>query len=232
MLCSSGSRGFTGHHLAPASLRSVDHFHVIHGFVRLESGCPQLYPGFLSKNNLFQYDMTLDPNRKTTFNAEDAILDPRTVIGHVHLKVSDLERSIKFYTEILGFEITTRYGRQAAFLSAGGYHHHIGLNTWHSAGASPPPRNSTGLYHFAILVPSRKDLARSLKRLLDHNWPIEGASDHGVSHAIYLSDPDMNGIEIYSDLPREEWPRDSEGNTVMQTLPLDLNALLTEADHS
>ena len=156
------------------------------------------------------------------------VIHPETKIGHVHLKVSDIERSVQFYTDVLGFEVTTWYGKSAVFLSAGGYHHHIGLNTWESLGGSPPPSGSTGLYHFAILVPNRKELARSLKRLLDHVWVIDGASDHGVSEAIYLRDPDENGIEIYCDRPRDQWPRDSSGNLAMYTRHLDLDALLAE----
>ncbi|MGA9365153.1 MAG: VOC family protein [Bacteroidota bacterium] len=159
---------------------------------------------------------------------EDQPIDSGVSIGHVHLKVADLERSVKFYTEVLGFEITERMGSSAAFLSAGGYHHHIGLNTWESAGGSPPPQRSTGLYHFAILMPNRKELARALKRLVDHKWPIDGASDHGVSEAIYLRDPDDNGIEIYADRPRDQWPRDSNGKLVMYTRPLDVDSLMRE----
>lgn len=155
-------------------------------------------------------------------------MNPETRIGHVHLKVADLERAVMFYTEVLGFAITTRLGTQAAFLSAGGYHHHIGLNTWESAGGSPAPRGTTGLFHFAILVPNRLELARSLRRLIDHKWPIEGASDHGVSHAIYLRDPDQNGIEIYCDLPRDNWPKDADGELLMYTRPLDLEKLMAE----
>jgi catechol 2,3-dioxygenase len=157
-------------------------------------------------------------------------IHPETRVGHVHLKVSDLERSIKFYTEVLGFEITGRMGISAAFLSTGGYHHHIGLNTWESAGGSPPPRGSTGLYHLAILLPNRKELARIVKRLAEYNWPIDGASDHGVSEAIYLKDPDRNGIELYSDRPREAWPRDKNGHYVLVTLPLDIESLMAELD--
>lgn len=157
-------------------------------------------------------------------------IDPGASIGHVHLKVSDLERSVKFYTEVLGFDITTRYGDGAVFLSAGGYHHHIGLNTWESAGASPPSAHSTGLYHFAILMPNRKELARALKRLTDHQWPLDGASDHGVSEALYLRDPDDNGIEIYSDRPHDQWPRDSSGSIMMYTRPLDLDSLMAELE--
>ena len=157
-------------------------------------------------------------------------IHPGATIGHVHLKVSDLERSVKFYTESLGFEVTTRYGRDAAFLSAGGYHHHIGLNTWQSDGGSPPSSGSTGLYHFAILMPNRKELARALRRLTDHQWPIDGASDHGVSEAIYLRDPDSNGIELYADRPRDQWPHDSNDALIMYTRPLDLESLIAELE--
>ena len=134
-------------------------------------------------------------------------IHPQAKIGHVHLKVSDLARSIKFYTEVLGFEVTTRMGNSAVFLSAGGYHHHIGLNTWESEGGKAPSPENTGLYHLAILMPDRKELARTLKRLSDHHWPIEGAADHGVSEAVYLRDPDGNGIEICVDRPKEQWPQ-------------------------
>lgn len=151
-----------------------------------------------------------------------------TRIGHVHLKVSDLERSVRFYTEVLGFEVTARMGQSAAFLSAGGYHHQIGLNIWESQGGSPPPRGSTGLYHFAILLPSRKELTRAILRLQRHNWPIKGAADHGVSEAIYLRDPDENGIELYVDRPREEWPRGPKGDTILYTHPLDIDGLIAE----
>lgn len=157
-------------------------------------------------------------------------IHPEAVIGHVHLKVSDLERAIEFYTGALGFELQQRYGSQAAFLSAGGYHHHIGLNTWESLGGSPPPFGSTGLYHFAILYPTRVELARAYKRLLDHGVPIDGASDHGVSQAIYLRDPDENGIEIYWDRPREAWPVGPDGSLRMVVDPLDLADLLAELD--
>ena len=160
--------------------------------------------------------------------SKSQLIDPKTVIGHLHLKVSDLDRAIQFYTEVLGFELTTRMGRQAAFLSAGGYHHHIGLNTWESRGGNPPPPHATGLFHFAILLPSRVALAQTLQRLLDHNWPIDGASDHGVSEAIYLRDPDQNGIELYRDRPLEEWPKNDNGDLVMITEALDLDALLRE----
>src|SRR5512132_1030883 len=134
-------------------------------------------------------------------------IDPNVRIGHVHLKVADLERSLAFYRDVLGFELTQRLGRQAAFLSAGGYHHHIGLNTWESAGGSPPPEGTTGLYHLAILYPSRADLADALRRLAEHKVPLDGASDHGVSEALYLHDPDFNGIELYWDKPESQWPR-------------------------
>jgi catechol 2,3-dioxygenase len=163
---------------------------------------------------------------------ENYDVSPQTTIGHVHLKVSNLERAVRFYTEVMGFEETVRYGDSAAFLSVGGYHHHLGLNTWESAGASPPPQRSTGLYHFAILLPTRKALARTFQRLLDHNVPIDGASDHGVSEAIYLHDPDHNGIEIYWDRPRDQWPQDENGNLTMYTRRLDLRNLLQELNES
>ncbi len=155
-------------------------------------------------------------------------ISPQTRIGHVHLKVSDLERALRFYRDVLGFEVTQRYGRQAAFLSAGGYHHHIGLNTWESAGGSPPPAGSTGLYHVAILYPSRADLAHALRRLLKANIPLDGAADHGVSEALYLHDPDGNGVELYWDRPPEQWPRNRDGAIQMFTHPLDLDDLLRE----
>jgi catechol 2,3-dioxygenase len=156
-------------------------------------------------------------------------IDPRTEIGHVHLKVSDLHRSIAFYRDVLGFELQQRMGDEAAFLSAGGYHHHIGLNTWQSKGGSPPPPGTTGLFHFAIRYPERRALANALKRVLEAGIPI-GASDHGVSEAIYFEDPDGNGIEIYRDRPREEWPRARDGDGVaMMTAPLDIRGLLAEA---
>ena len=159
-------------------------------------------------------------------------IDPRVDIGHIHLKVSDLDRALDFYVGVLGFELKQRLGDQAAFVSAGDYHHHIGLNTWESAGAGPPPRNTTGLFHFAIRYPDRRTLADALRRLLAANVAIDGASDHGVSEAIYLHDPDGNGIELYRDRPREEWPR-SDGdadNVAMFTRALDLNALLEEPE--
>jgi catechol 2,3-dioxygenase len=150
-------------------------------------------------------------------------IDPRVDIGHVHLKVSDLERAVAFYRDVLGFEVQHRYGDEAAFLSAGGYHHHIGLNTWESKGGRPPPRGTTGLYHVAIRYPDRKTLAEAVKAVIDAGVPLSGASDHGVSEAIYLHDPDQNGIELYRDLPREQWPDE------MYSRPLDLQELLAEA---
>lgn len=156
----------------------------------------------------------------------DYSLPAKTSIGHVHLKVSDLDRALGFYRDLLGFEVTTTYGDQAAFLSAGGYHHHIGLNTWHSAGGSPPSEGSTGLFHAAILYPERKDLAAAVKRLFDHDYPLTGASDHGVSEAVYLDDPDGNGIELYWDRPKNKWPKKEDGSIDMYTRPLDLRGLL------
>ena len=156
-------------------------------------------------------------------------LDPRVDIGHVHLKVADLERADAFYSGVLGFEITQRMGRHAAFLSAGGYHHHIGLNTWESEGGSPPPPGSTGLYHVAIRYPDRASLAKALDALTKARVPLDGAADHGVSEALYLRDPDGNGVELYWDRPREAWPRDKEGGLRMVVEPLDLAALLRDA---
>jgi catechol 2,3-dioxygenase len=157
-----------------------------------------------------------------------ATIDPRTDIGHVHLKVSDLDRAIAFYRDVLGFELQQQLGDQAAFLSAGGYHHHIGLNTWESKGGSRPPPGTTGLYHVAIRLPDRPALARTLERVLQAGIGV-GASDHGVSEAIYFEDPDGNGIELYRDRPRDEWPRSADGEVAMVSAPLDLNALLAEA---
>ena len=156
-------------------------------------------------------------------------IDPRVDVGHVHLKVADLERAIAFYSGVLGFDLTERMGRHAAFLSAGGYHHHIGLNTWESQGGPRPPRGSTGLYHVAIRYPDRAALANALRRLVDARVPLEGASDHGVSEALYLRDPDGNGLELYRDRPRAEWPRAADGSVRMTTEPLDVDALLEEA---
>jgi len=156
-------------------------------------------------------------------------IDPRVTIGHVHLKVADLERALGFWRDVLGFEVQQRMGHGAVFLSAGGYHHHIALNTWESRGGSPPPRQATGLYHVAILYPDRAALATALKRVLDAGVSLEGASDHGVSEAIYLRDPDGNGVELYRDRPMAEWPRAADGGLSMTLDPLDLAALLSEA---
>jgi catechol 2,3-dioxygenase len=157
-------------------------------------------------------------------------IDPRVDIGHVHLKVSDIDRALAFYCGVLGFELQQRYGSQAAFVSAGGYHHHIGLNTWESAGGSPPPRNATGLYHVAIRYPDRRTLADAVRRLLDAGISLDGASDHGVSEALYLRDPDGNGIELYRDRARAEWPRSGDGELLMVTERLDVAGLLRELD--
>lgn len=150
-------------------------------------------------------------------------------IGHVHLKVSDLERSVTFYQDMLGFELTQRYGESAAFLSFGGYHHHLGLNTWQSKGGAPAPARSPGLFHFAILYPTQRDLAVAFKRLVDRGMKLDGAADHGVSLALYLHDPDENGIELYWDRPKEEWPHNADGSLAMVTDPIDLEALLSLA---
>lgn len=154
----------------------------------------------------------------------------QTKIGHVHLKVANLDRALDFYCNLLGFELVTTYGKEAAFISAGGYHHHIGLNTWYSKDAPPAPKQSAGLFHVAILYPTRKDLAVAVKRLLDASYPVSGASDHGVSQAIYLDDPDGNGVELYWDRPGDEWPRAADDSIQMFTHPLDLNALLGEVE--
>jgi catechol 2,3-dioxygenase len=156
-------------------------------------------------------------------------IDPRVRIGHVHLKVADLERALKFYRDVLGFELTQHLGQQAAFLSAGGYHHHIGLNIWESAGGPPPPPGTTGLYHLAVLYPTRAALADALRRLLAAGIELVGASDHGVSEALYLRDPDGNGVELYWDRPKAQWPRTPDGGLAMFTQALDLDALLKEA---
>jgi len=153
-------------------------------------------------------------------------IDPRVRIGHVHLKVADLARSLAFYRDVLGFEVTQRYGEGAAFLSAGGYHHHLALNTWESLGGKPPAPGTTGLYHVAILYPERKELADALRRLQRAGIPLDGAADHGVSEALYLKDPDGNGVELYWDRPENEWPRDPQGGLKMGTKPLDLPGLL------
>lgn len=156
-------------------------------------------------------------------------IDPRVSIGHVHLKVADLDRAVSFYSGVLGFDVVQRMGKAAAFLSAGGYHHHIGLNTWESRNGSPPPAGSTGLYHIAIRYPDRASLGDALRRVVAANVPLEGASDHGVSEALYLRDPDGNGLELYWDRPRDEWPRSADGTLEMTTEPLNLEALLAEA---
>jgi catechol 2,3-dioxygenase len=156
-------------------------------------------------------------------------IDPGVTIGHVHLKVADLERALGFYCGVLGFGLTQRYGAQAAFVAAGGYHHHIGLNTWESEGGAPPPPGATGLYHLAIRYPTRAALADALRRLVDAGIRLDGASDHGVSEALYLRDPDGNGVELYRDRPPEEWPRGEDGSLRMGTAPLDVRALLAEA---
>lgn len=155
---------------------------------------------------------------------------PHPTVGHIHLKVADLNRSIAFYRDLLGFDLTQRYGDRAAFLGAGGYHHHIGLNTWESAGATPPPPGHTGLYHSAFLYPDRRSLAQALRRVLDAGIELDGAADHGVSEAVYLRDPDGNGVELYRDRPETEWPRDAAGGLRMVNDRLDLRALLAEAD--
>ena len=159
---------------------------------------------------------------------ENYTVPAQTHIGHVHLKVSDLERSIAFYCGLLGFEITNRYGTQAVFISAGGYHHHIGLNTWYSKGADPAPVRAAGLFHTAILYPTRKDLAIILNRLIEANYTITGMSDHGVSEAIYLDDPDANGVELYWDRPKEMWPANEDGSLNMYTIALDVESLMAE----
>ncbi len=153
-------------------------------------------------------------------------------IGHIHLKVSDLDRALAFYRDVLGFELTQRYGHQSAFLSAGGYHHHIGLNTWESKGGAPPPHGATGLYHVAIVYPTRAELADALRRVTKAGIPLEGAADHGVSEALYLRDPDGNGVELYWDRPREKWPHTPDGGLAMVIEPLDLRDLLNEAPES
>src|SRR4051794_20437223 len=159
-------------------------------------------------------------------------INPHVRIGHVHLKVADLERSLRFYCDVLGFELMQRMGDQAAFVSAGGYHHHIGLNTWDSRGGLPPPPGTTGLFHVGILYPTRAALADALRRLMKARIRLEGSSDHGVSEALYLRDPDQNGVELYWDRPKEQWPRTPKGELAMATEPLDLEALLREGDPS
>jgi len=161
--------------------------------------------------------------------AAERPIDPGVDIGHVHLKVADLDRALSFYCDVLGFELQQRFGQEAAFVSAGGYHHHIGLNTWQSQGGEPPPPGTTGLFHLAIRYPTRRALADALQRLVDNRIPLTGASDHGVSEALYLDDPDRNGVELYWDRPKEEWPEPAPGEKVaMYTRPLDLESLLAE----
>jgi catechol 2,3-dioxygenase len=168
--------------------------------------------------------------RSDTTSKPFAPVDPGVRIGHVHLKVADIDRALAFYQGVLGFELTQRLGPQAAFISAGGYHHHIGLNTWESRSGRPPQSGATGLYHLAILYPTRAALADALRRLIDANVPLEGASDHGVSEALYLRDPDDNGVELYWDRPQEQWPRTPDGELAMYTRRLDLDDLLKQGD--
>jgi catechol 2,3-dioxygenase len=158
------------------------------------------------------------------------VINAGTRIGHVHLKVANIDRALGFYRDVLGFEVTQWYGDDAVFLSAGGYHHHIGLNTWMSRNAEPAPAHYAGLFHLAILFPRRRDLAQALQWLLESNYPIDGASDHGVSEALYLRDPDHNGVELYRDRPQQEWPRTAEGGLAMVTRPLDVEGLLAELE--
>ena len=173
--------------------------------------------------------MPLEPLRPMAGERQpDRPIHPGAKIGHVHLKVADLDRALAFYCGVLGFELMQRYGTQAAFIAAGGYHHHIGLNTWESLGGSPPPPGSTGLYHTAILYPTRPALAGALRRLTAAGVPLDGASDHGVSEALYLRDPDQNGVELYWDKPQEQWPRTPDGQLAMHTRRLDLDSLLQE----
>jgi catechol 2,3-dioxygenase len=155
---------------------------------------------------------------------------PETKVGHIHLTVSDLERSLGFYRDLLGFEISARYGDSAVFLSAGGYHHHIGLNTWAGKDATPAPRGHTGMYHVAFLYPSRPELAKVLKKIMEANYPLDGSADHGVSEAIYLKDPEGNGVELYVDRPKEQWKVSNDGMVEMVTEPLDLEGLMKAAD--
>lgn len=169
----------------------------------------------------------MEPTPAPTETTPRAI-DPRVDIGHVHLKVSDIDRALEFYCGVLGFELMARIGDQAAFISAGGYHHHLGLNTWESKGGAPPPPGTTGLYHTAIRYPDRRTLADALRRVIDAGIPLAGASDHGVSEALYLRDPDSNGVELYRDRPQEEWPRTENGEFTMFTKPLDVEGLLAE----
>jgi catechol 2,3-dioxygenase len=185
-------------------------------------GVPGEKPGDETCLLIQQWPFTAD------IGMESQSIDSNVRIGHVHLKVSDLERSLRFYCDVLGFKIMQRDGDEVAFVSAGGYHHHIGLNTWESAGGAPPLPGATGLYHFAVLYPTRAALADALRRLSAANIPLDGASDHGVSEALYLRDPDQNGIELYWDRPQDRWPRTANGKINMYTRPLDLQALLQE----
>jgi catechol 2,3-dioxygenase len=171
----------------------------------------------------------IPPDLRAPEAAPPALAPAATRIGHVHLKVADLDRAIAFYEGVIGLELRARLGAQAAFLSAGGYHHHLGLNTWESAGGTPPPAGHTGLYHVAFLVPDRRALAQALARVLRAGVPLDGHADHGVSEALYFRDPDGNGIEVYRDRPEAEWPRDAQGGPAMGNDPLDLAALLSEA---
>ncbi|MFN3694127.1 MAG: VOC family protein [Ignavibacterium sp.] len=157
-------------------------------------------------------------------------INPKVKIGHIHLTVSNLDKALSFYRDLLGFQVTARFGTSAVFLSSGGYHHHIALNTWAGENAPQPPKGTTGLYHFAILYPSRKELAQAFKKIWEEKYPIEGASDHGVSESVYLKDPDGNGVELYADRPFELWPKDEDGNILMITKPLDLPNLLSELE--
>ena len=196
---------------------------VVHGgalHVAVGAWAHSCYPLRMNPTNLSNGDRSAEVRRPISAGVS---------IGHVHLKVADLERAIAFYSGVLGFEVMQRYGRDAAFLSAGGYHHHIGLNTWQSRGGSPPAPGSTGLFHAAILYPTRADLADALRRLLAHRISLDGASDHGVSEALYLRDPDGNGLELYWDRPREQWPVGPDGGLAMVTEPLDLDSLLKES---
>jgi catechol 2,3-dioxygenase len=170
----------------------------------------------------------MNPPNRTQKSIGSFVVNPAVRIGHIHLKVANLERALHFYSGVLGFQIMQRMGDSAAFLSAGGYHHHLGLNTWESLGGNPPPPGSIGLYHSAIVYPTRPALAEALHRVLSARIPLEGAADHGVSEAIYLRDPDDNGVELYWDRPRDSWPRDCKGNLAMYTRRLDLDSLLSE----
>lgn len=181
----------------------------------------------LIMRNLVQFTLIISYIKSQT-SEMDYTVPAATRIGHVHLKVSDIERALTFYRDLLGFQVMQYYGSSAVFVSAGGYHHHIGLNTWYSKNAPPAPQHAAGLFHVAILYAERKELAAILKRLMDAGYPLTGASDHGVSEAIYLDDPDQNGVELYWDRPRDQWPVDKDGNLMMVTEPLDVPGLLKE----